>query len=245
MRRKRTWLVGLLICISATLSAQRELPILSENLEEWNDGSIILNNGTELIGKVRFNAFEGILSFQNGKDSRSLRANSVQTFEYHDPRTNSKRTYFTIPQEDDVNGLVRPMFFEVIRQFENFAVLAKITPIAAQEITNRSPSMDPNFDQSPLYTNKFIKLEYKEEFYVLSESGDLEEFAEMKRIMTKGQLFDKNAKHTKITDRHVLKQHFAPHYEAMEKYAKENDLEWDEREDMVKLLDYYKNLVKE
>jgi hypothetical protein len=51
---------------------------------------------------------------------------------------------------------------------------------------------------------------------------------------------------SKLLDRSIIKSYIAePMYSKLEKYADENKLDFDEKDDFFKILDYYETLINE
>jgi hypothetical protein len=70
-------IVAFLLLHSFHLTAQKnkkeDAHLLTDNIE-WFEGSIMLNTGEELKGLVKYNDRNGVLSYQNGNDSRVFTA---------------------------------------------------------------------------------------------------------------------------------------------------------------------------
>ena len=95
---------------------------------EWSSGSIMTNDGSELKGLLKYNDKNGILSYQNGGDTRAFTARNVAGFEFFDEGMRKQRIFYSFPYEDSQSNIKRPLFFEVIKEFESFAVFRKSTP---------------------------------------------------------------------------------------------------------------------
>ena len=93
----------------------------------------MLNGGTELKGLVRYNGKTGVVSFESGRDSRSLTSRNLTGFEYFDERQSRQRIFYSLPYEDPVNNTEASLFFEVLRQYKDFAMLAKTDPLDVKQ----------------------------------------------------------------------------------------------------------------
>src|SRR5688572_16497841 len=111
---------------------------------EWSSGSIMTNDGSELKGLLKFNDKNGILSYQNGGDTRAFTARNVAGFEFFDEGVKKQRVFYSFAYEDSQNNIKRPLFFEVIKEFETFAVLSKVDPLEVDHKSVSSPAgIDP------------------------------------------------------------------------------------------------------
>jgi hypothetical protein len=77
----------------------------------WGEGSILLNDGSELKGLVRYNDKDNVLSYQSGDQSGSYTSRHVRHFEFFDERTNKQRIFYSFPFEDPQNNVERNLFF--------------------------------------------------------------------------------------------------------------------------------------
>ncbi|MEJ0030953.1 MAG: hypothetical protein WDO15_11510 [Bacteroidota bacterium] len=57
----------------------------------WTNGKIVLNDGTEAVGKLSYNDLTGVVSFESEKNSGSYNARNIIGFEYLD------KHFYSIP----------------------------------------------------------------------------------------------------------------------------------------------------
>ena len=111
---------------------------------EWSSGSILTNDGTELKGLLKYNDKNGLLSYENGNDTKILTARKVAGFEFLDEKIGKQRVFYSFPYEDSQNNVKRHLFFEAIKEFDRFAVLSKVDPVEIDQSPVSSPArIDP------------------------------------------------------------------------------------------------------
>ena len=98
------------------------------------------NDGSEAKGLLKYNDKNGLLSYENGSDSRTFTARNVVGFEFFDEGMRKQRIFYSFPYEDSQNNIKRPLFFEVIKEFESFAVLSKVDPLEIDHEPVSSPA---------------------------------------------------------------------------------------------------------
>src|SRR3712207_3418164 len=88
---------------------------ISELQSIWNEGSIMLKNGTELKGVLNYNDKTGVLSFENGADTWSFTSQSVLGFEFFDQSAQRQRVFYSLRETDEQSKSKRYWFFEALR----------------------------------------------------------------------------------------------------------------------------------
>jgi hypothetical protein len=91
----------------------------------WNEGSILLKNGTELKGLLKYNYLAGIIGFESATVNKSFSASQLVGFEYFDQFENKQRLFYSVKVTDIKTKVKTDFFFEALRQYETFAVLIK------------------------------------------------------------------------------------------------------------------------
>src|SRR5215203_5333883 len=90
---------------------------------EWFDGSLLLNNGREIKGLIKYNDKSDIVSIENGRESKSFTARHVRGFEFFDEIEKKQRVFYAVDIEDRFSKVKRPLFFEILMELKEFAVL--------------------------------------------------------------------------------------------------------------------------
>lgn len=212
---------------------------------EWFEGSILLNSGKELKGLLKYNDKTDIVCYERGRDSRSYTARSVKAFEFFDEIEKKQRIFYSVPVEDRKHNVMRPLFFEVVMDLENFAVLSKFSPIRFDKRDYSTPAM---FNPA---TGSFVAGRYygypctvthTETLFILAKNGAVNPFLQIIEKEIDGMFFDRSKIKNKILDEDLLKIFTAPHYPQLLSFAKKHALSFDEKTDLIAILAYYDQL---
>jgi len=207
----------------------------------FGEGSIMLNDGTELKGLVRYNSKTGVLTYENGTVSGSYLSRNVIAFEFFDDQKNLQRVFYSLEYEDPSNSVKRWLFFEVVKEFGNFAVLSKNDPLTAKS--------DPGawyFDQTypDQQINRRVVYQQVETIYFMNGAGEIKPYLRVKNKMIDNTAwFDRNSSREKIVDKDLLEEFTGVHYPQIKKFIKDNQLFLDYKEDLLRVLDYYSELI--
>jgi hypothetical protein len=197
---------------------------------EWSEGTIAMNDGTELKGLLRFDDRLAILAYQNGNDSRTMTPQSVTAFNFFDPSSEKQRSFYTLDYEDPVQGRKRPYFFEVLIEFKTFAVISKIDAIKMKG--------DVGFDN--LIDNSYkADIRQTETIFFLNDQGAIEPYLQVMRKLVDRIMYDYKRTKAAIIDKKILDRYFTKEeIDKMETYAVQNELNIKVKEDFVKMLEY-------
>ena len=213
---------------------------------EWGDGSVMLNDGTELKGVVRFNDKNGLVSFQNGNDGRSFTARSIMGFEFFDEIANKQRLFFTLPFDDGQGK--RPSFFEVLKDLGTFAIISKIDPVEIKIKSNQNGAVAAGTVATGMFGAAIpggmtTKINQTETVYFLTPEGVIKPYLKVTRKVVDRTIFDNTTTSSKKIDKDLLEE-FIPQakYEMLLKYADDNDLRFGLKEDLIKIFEYYSTL---
>jgi hypothetical protein len=228
-----------ILILSASASKAQDLANNSSGDIEWGEGTVMLTDNTEIKGLLRFNEKREILAFERGRDSRSLTARKVIGFEYYDSRTEKQRVYFSFPYHNTDTGEDTFGFFEVLRQYNNFSVLTRKAPatVRKKQITAKAPNTDPLYH--PIWNQDAIILEQLETIFLMNDSGSLTAFLEITQKEVERSMLDRSVVKSKLIDKKLLRNFVGGYYDQLLTYAKEQDWQLDNKEDLLQLLDYY------
>src|SRR5687768_2962601 len=117
-------LLFVMACLTSgiTIAQKKYDKFLADN--EWKPGSIVLVNGEEASGEVKFNEKTGVLSFRTEDESATFTPNTVTKFAFQQNDT-LERVFYSLLIKEENELRERLAFFEVLRQLKNFAVLAR------------------------------------------------------------------------------------------------------------------------
>lgn len=246
-------LLILLLVVNSVSSAQ-EFKEFANDGGEWLEGSILLTNNTEITGLLRYNIQLGILTYQNGNDTRSLTPRTAKGFAFFDPIAQKQRTFFSLEYQDGKSP-VRPYFFEVVKDYQTVALISKTSPLQfeskkrIQTQQMKQPQWAAQQNQGPAtYALDQGKVHQIEGIYLLNY--DNMSIAEL-IVITETEI-----EHLILKDEHKTKDKFngsdelrdfmgEDAFNQLKKYAKENDLRFDKKDDFIRLFDYYFAELKE
>lgn len=206
----------------------------------WNTGQIILHNGTTLKGLVRFNEVNGIVSYKENKEaleSKSFKETKVTRLFFTDS-TNKQHNFYSFQYPNPQGAEI--LLFEVIREFEDWAVLARKGKVEAIEGKNDSR----NTEGLPMARNTRAVLSQVEGIYAIDTDGNIELFQYTTHTEVDGFIAD-YASDSKKIKKDILEKHMEPYYQQVQAYAKENNLKPKRKKDLLMLLDYYATLIGE
>ncbi len=193
-----------LILILATLSASAQ----KFASELWHTGKMVLDSGDTLRGTLKYDLQSDILQIQIEKRLESYTARKVLFFEIFDETVKRYRNFYSLPYAQ--TGMYKaPVFFELLQE-------GKLTVLCRESIEYRTTS-------SPYYYGSFSRLVLVTKYFVMKESGEIEEF--------KGK---KNDWYDLMRNK----------MDEVEKYAKANKLSLDDKYELSRVIEYYNSLYE-
>jgi TonB family protein len=230
--------------VKAKRSAENRLvdALLPES-REWSEGSILLKDGTELKGVLKYNDKTSLLSFSKGDESHAFIARKVAGFEFYDEGMQKQRVFYTFPYEDTSNGTVQDQFFEVLKEFKSFAVLSKPERVSL-DIKSNPGMINPTTGMYMGGGRGYQQLTQVETIYIMDASSKIMPYIKIIEKETYGNFFDSSKTKNKTVDDDLLEKYTGEHYGQLESYARENKLRFNKKEDLMLILNYYAQLVK-
>ena len=214
---------------------------------EWSSGSIMTNDGSELKGLLKYNDKNGILSFQNGGDTRAFTARNVAGFEFFEEGIRKQRIFYSFPYEDSQNNIKRPLFFEVIKEFKSFAVLSKVDPLEVEHNSVSSPAGISPVTGAVARGQSWgtiTELSQTETIYFMDTKAVIRPYVQIIEKEVDGVFYDISKTKNKMIDDDLLEEFIGPNNKKkLLSYAKENKLSFKRKSDLIKILGYYSELV--
>ena len=241
MRKYIHKVVALLLSIGVVAGAmgqERRAEILQAKIPTGN-GSVQTLDNEVVKGKVTFNDNQGIVTVEQDGESRSFTSKKSTGFEFYDTALLRHRVFHVLDFTDEAVGFTKPVFFEVLAEFSSFAVLAKIDPVEVKPQKGVMPRLP-----STMVGNDHTKVAYQTEtIFIVNESGEIEPYLELQEKETEGVFVDTRSNRKKYIDRNLIKKYTGAYYEALESFADSNDLDFNVKEDLIKILNQYKVLL--
>jgi len=232
----------LLLIVASTISygqgdlAQAMLPELP-----WNNGNIVLNDGTHLSGKLKYNDRVGLLAFEDGGgENRTFTARSISTFEYYDEKVKRRRVFYSIEYGDpERQGNKRAFVFELLKEFDDYALLSRYDPMDVRQVV-----APVTFNAMPATSSPRTIIDLAETVYILTPEGDMQPIFRLSEFIADGGVFDSEKKKRRTIDKLLIPYFIDEAYYKMMDFVDEKELDIWEKEDFINALTFYKETVK-
>ena len=247
---KQTWkqwmmLSSGLVILSSSISVSQNMRYQALfNDVEWGEGSVINNSGTELKGLINYNDKKGIVSFENGSESKTFVARQILGFEYYDTRVERQRIFYSLEYEDDQTQSGDPVIFEVLKEFKTFAVLYKSDPVEFKQYESMYPGFGSAAPNTTTVRN-YTQITQRETIYLFPADGKIMPLLEMSFRQSEGRVIDRKRTKSDLVNKDILIKCTGNHYPELEVYAAKNNFDFGEREDLMKIFEYYEKLISE
>ncbi|MGC3945728.1 MAG: hypothetical protein QM762_14605 [Chryseolinea sp.] len=230
---------SLSICIiSGAMAQQRSAEIVQAKVAT-GIGSVQTLDDEIVKGKITFNDNQGIVTVDQGRESRSFTSRKAAGFNFYDTALLRHRVFLVFDYTDEAVGFTKPAFFEVLAEFKSFAVLSKIDPVEVKPQKGVLPRVAPT-----MVGADHTKVAFQTEtIFIVNDSGEIERYLELREKEIEGVLGDTRSHRKKYIDRNLIKEYTGVHYEALESFADTNKLEFNVKEDLIKILGHYKVLL--
>lgn len=234
---------------------------------EWSEGSVTLNNGTVLTGLLKLYHNTGLLGFESGATSKSFTARTVLGFSYFDVREQKQRNFLSLtyddskPKDDDALAVVKkdrqtiksekgvPTFFEILVECKKFALINKVGRLSIKQNTGEyindpaNPNAGkPGFQNNNGFATRSTTYMSNETLLILAEDGTMEIVLDITNTEVERAGIDSKKTKGKAEET-VIGKYTAPHYGAIVKFARERELKFKNREDLIQIFEYYKSLT--
>ena len=235
--------IGLLTFTSIPAAGQQEkvrekILVQRASLAE---GKVILKSGEELHGYLKYNDITGILTYENGNDSRSFSSRSASAFEFFDVLEQRNRVFYSLVLEKNRDG-----FYEVLKEFKDFAVLSRVDQLEAEQ-SSLFPVSSSNHPtgttmQGGTTSTSGVRYRQTETICFMDPDGKVWEFLEIIEKEDAGA-FDRMKTKNKLLDESLLARFTGEHYNQIMEFVDKHTLSLKHRSDLIKVLDYYANVV--
>lgn len=207
----------------------------------WYEGAIIKNDGTKVKGMVRYNEPLGLVNFRDEYDEQtSYPATRIAGFEYFDPSRNKWRNLVSIENFNEQRNSMHLDFHELIMTAETFSVWSKTEPLYMKKEKHFSPGIPTAGGATMPTMTTSESLNRAEIIYVMDPKT--ERFHLLLRLEAR-QPNTKRLPDDPATDKrgdinmNVLKRILGDEkVRALQRYAKDNDLSWRQKDDVLKIL---------
>ena len=235
--------ISVLICLllsGFTLYAQ-DVRKLGMN-PTWYTGSLQLKSSDKLEGLIYYNTSFGTIQYKSKAEDETLsfQENRILKLQFFDPKLNRTRFYTAITHLDTLTDKVQETLFEMVKDFENFAVLSRISKASVLLPSKYNPNYISIFQDFGVPEDKmFIQVEG---IFFIDKRNKLTLYSLIKDMDYDGLIYDYQKSKSKIIKSNVLKEYTKDHWEELETYIKENKLKPKFKDDLLRILDHYEHL---
>jgi hypothetical protein len=241
MRDLRSLLVVLVIFINSIAAhSQAKRSEILEFEVVWRYGNVTLGDGTVIKGQISFNDNTGIVSVKQDEDNvRYFTAKNVASFYFYDQKAMRDRNFYVMEYTEPDEGVSRYCFFEVLKEFKSFAVLAKIDPIATK-VTGRAKLAQPNANRP----QKQVVATQTETIFFMTDQGDIQPYLKIIEKEVEGEWWDSNRTKNQFVNKDLFEKFTRAFYKDLVAFAEEHQLSFKRKSDLVKILDHYQELLE-
>lgn len=245
-------LITIALCYAGFAEAQKysETTEILSNIEGDGasfDGRIILNDGTVESGTITYNDRTAVVSFKSDAKTGTYSARSLAGFEFYDHSIDQDRKFFSMEYEMRNGGARTSHFFEIIREYKTFAVVIKLDPIAIRKRVGVVEAVvGGNYEKTRVVVSNAMTV------YFFNEDLSIRPYLEVssKSVSHINKLwgwdiYSGESTKVRILDYDLPKILMGDKYKEVVSYMKKNKLHWDQKDELIQVLDYYNSLVAE
>jgi hypothetical protein len=178
--------------------------------EFWHQGKIYLESGDTLAGNLKFSLENELIQLDAGGNLVTLTSRKVLSFQFYDRYEQRDRFYYTLPFAK-VSNYKTPSFFELLSQGDPVTVLCREVLVNQTSMVNNPYNwVGPGIP----VTRRFVKAN----MYFLFKNGKIKPYDGTKKDLLV-QLQDRES--------------------AVKDYIKNNRVRFDNRQDIIALVEYY------
>lgn len=205
-------------------------------------GSIVLPDRTKLSGYLVFNDNDGIVTFRNNAGQRSFSAKTIQSFEFEDHNTNTQRSFYALEFYDNEAGKTSVDFFEVLKEFESFAVLVRLHRLEAKKAV---PITTAYFTTAGVqHTGEPRRtISQSKTIYFVSSDGNFQPYSRVTVREAPDDLLIRNSQNFDILNGDLIEKYTGPYYVGLKKFAKERKLKFNRQDDLLIILNEYEAVL--
>jgi hypothetical protein len=239
--------VGLLISCIAFGQTNDDLKSLQYDTTQYS-GIVVLPDKTKVRGYLVFNDNEGIVTITNSAGQRSFNAKNIQSFEYYDLESEAKKSFYALEFYDTEVGMPAVDFFEVLKEFESFAVLVRVHRLEA--VTKASATLGnplaPGIGRSFVQTNneQNRNIFQSRTVYFVDKDGNFQPYCRVTVRENPDDLILRNTRNSDILNGGLIEKYTDLHYAHLKKFAKEHKLKFNREDDLLVILNEYEAVLE-
>lgn len=204
---------------------------------KWHDGVVVLNDGSKLEGFIKVNTALGLIKFKetltDNSDELSFQEKSLISMEYFDSDASLYRKYASINVKDDQTGFQGAVLFEIIFEFEKFAVVSKVYSI--------SPAIRVSSNGYGGTYYRKVGYQQMEAFFLIGDDAKADPLY-VSVALEKDKLHPFATNFKPFFDKKLIIKRMGPGWPAVKTYVKEKKLNLRQKYDLLAALEYYNEL---
>jgi hypothetical protein len=227
----------LLILITGLNQAQAQI---RDDL--WFEGVVFLENGEELEGKLSFYSDHktGLLQINIGNKILAFDANQVMSFSFYDDKLGVNRRFYSLPYNRSGHNYDIMLFFEATVEGPHLSLLSKTVFKTETRTMNNYPYRYrgyyiPNWYNDPYMPRSVSVMVPYETLYLVTPQSSIEDYSDATPL-------NANRIRYRKADYDMLLSMMKDKRGAIEKYVSENKLDYRQKIDVVKIVQYYNQL---
>ncbi|HTG55332.1 MAG TPA: hypothetical protein VL943_03630 [Niabella sp.] len=203
-------------------------------------GKVVLTDGAEIKGNVIFNDNDGIVIVRlDNHETKSFNAKRLTSFQFYASDLGRLRSFYCMEFPDSETGIKNVEFFEVLKEFNAFAVLSKIDRLKTVTPFNLAGKHKPK----AIADRKDLKIVQTETVYFVNRDGQFDPYLKLEILETDGDIVDGHGKKKRVIEADVFEKYTTAHFAELNSFAGQNKLSFKDKEDIVKILDEYERLI--
>jgi hypothetical protein len=206
---------------------------------KWCTGKIMFEDNSRMTGYIKYNDKLGLIAFKENINDEDLplSENRIQAMEFFDEELSKNKKFMSFYMRDDESGWSGKMLFEVILEVKEFAVLSKLG-----RVNHAIRDKNYNVARTP---PRYVKVGYEqfESIYLVDRNGKLEKLL-VTSVFEKDKFRSGSALKPQL-NKEVLKKYLGLGWEQVNEFAKKNGLNLKERTELIKALEYFRDLENE
>lgn len=222
-------IVILLVLIVFTADAQNEVKQKHQsNLDDWRNGSVLINDGAVIEGQVRYNWLENIVTIKTEQDTRTFNAQGIQRFDMEG--VSGMRHFISSPKELTTDAKATCYFFEILLECKHFALMMERNAFAVGNTDTKTREV---------MVEKFL--------YLFDEDGNINLYMTVKEteVMGFAGFYSGKKPTSRVVDKNLMSRYLGNRFHEVKEYAKRNNLSFWDRNDLISILSFYKELEAE
>lgn len=203
---------------------------------EWCAGRIVLNDGLELTGLVQYHDQIGLVNFRldSFTDSKSFQTTEVSRINFIDPKNKQEKFFFSVPN----TGLC-----ELLLELNDFSLVSSMDKFRIFDLYEGAHSSNPISSGPSLTVSEKIIFSQNENIIFIGKNGSIDHYLQISNVYDDGAILDKKKTKANILDNTLFQKYTKDHWLEVKEFAKSEKLKFNKKDDIIKILQYYKKLI--